>query len=245
VCNREQTGQEAGGNLGPVRLMTRAGALGVYFSLLVAAPTPAQVILVYGQSAGSRVDRIDVSEEVLPDRAVQVISVTSGETYRIESDDAWRVNACEFEYSSGDTSWAARRDGNSLRLDGIVQGRAVHRTFAIDEHPWYESVEQSLQAYALSGSPRPRLFWIVEPYGGNAYLMTGRIEGREVIEVNGSPVDAVRLVVRPAGVLSFIWSSTNWFSARDGTFLKSESVRGVLPFTPTTVVELQEDRRGP
>ena len=117
------------------------------------------------------------------------------------------------------------------------------RTFAIDGNPWYECVERSLQPYAVSGSHEPERFWMIEPYGGGAYLMAGRIERRERIRVNGTLVDAVRVVIRPAGFLSFLWSSTYWYSPVDGTFLKSESIRNILPVVPPTVVELMEDRR--
>ncbi len=211
--------------------------------MLVPVAAAAQVTLVYRQQTGSRVDRIEITEQVRRDGAVLGVSATSGETYRIESDDRGDVTACQFEFPADRTSWVARREGTSLRLDGTVQGRPVSRRFAIDGRPWYESVERSLQRYAISGSAEAELFWMIEPYGGNAYLMAGRIEGREQVQVNGTLVDAVRVVVRPAGILSFIWSSTYWYSPADGTFLKSQSVRALLPLVPPTVIELVEDRR--
>ncbi len=218
-------------------------AFALCIAVLVPAAAGAQVTLVYRQATGNRVDRIEITERVQPEGAVLGVSATSGETYHIESDDSGGVTACRFEFPPDRTSWIARRQGASLRLDGIVQGRPVSRTFAIDRHPWYESVERSLQRYAVSGSPDPERFWMIEPYGGGAYLMAGRIERRERVEVNGSFVEAVRVLVRPAGFLSFIWSSTYWYSPVDGTFLKSESVRALLPLVPPTVIELLEDRR--
>jgi hypothetical protein len=226
-----------------VRQTLRIIAFALCAALLVPAAVAAPVTLVYRQRTGSREDRIEISEQVLARGAVLGISATSGETYRIESDESGAVTACRFEFPAGGTSWVARRDGASLRLEGTVQGRSVSRTFAVDRHPWYESVERSLQGYAVSGSGEPTLFWMIEPYGGGAYLMTGRIERREQVEVNGAPVEAVRVVVRPAGIMSFLWSSTYWYSPRDGTFLKSRSVRGILPLVPPTVIELLEDRR--
>ena len=210
---------------------------------LVATVAVAQVTFVYRQATGRQVDRIEISWQVQPDHEVIEVSATSGETYRIESDDGGDVTVCRFEFPVDRTSWIARREGMSLRLDGTVKGRAVARTFAIDGNPWYECVERSLQPYAVSGSLEPQRFWMIEPYGGGAYLMAGRIERRERIEVNGTFVEAVRVVVRPAGFLSFIWSSTYWYSPVDGTFLKSESVRSIFPLIPPTVVELMEDRR--
>jgi hypothetical protein len=211
--------------------------------VLVTAPAGAQVTLVYRQATGARVDRIEISDQAQPDGAVLGVFATSGETYRIESDQGGGVTACRFEFPPERTSWTARREGTSLRLEGTVQGRPVSRTFAIDRRPWYESAERSLQLYAVSCSREPVRFWMVEPYGGSAYLMTGSVERLERVEVNGTLVQAVRVIVRPAGIMSFIWSSTYWYSPVDGTFLKSQSVRGILSLAPPTVIELLEDRR--
>jgi hypothetical protein len=221
----------------------RIATLALVLIVLVTTAAGAQVTFVFRQATAGRVDRIEISQQVQPDRELIELSATSGETYRIESDSRGDVTVCRFEFPPDRTAWIARREGRSLRMDGIVKGRAVARTFAIDGNPWYECVERSLQPFAVSGSPEPERFWMIEPYGGGAYLMAGRIERRERVEVNGTFVDAVRVIVRPAGFLSFIWSSTYWYSPVDGTFLKSESVRSILPLIPPTVVELTEDRR--
>ncbi len=199
--------------------------------------------LVYRQVTGSQVDRIDISEEKQQGGEVIEAAATSGETYRIESDATGGVTVCQFEFPAQRTSWTGRRQGVSLRIEGTVRGGPVSRTFTIDRHPWYESAERSLQSLAVSGSLKPQQFWMVEPYGGGVYLMSGHVERRERVAVNGKYVEAVRVVVRPAGLLAFLWSSTYWYSPTDGTFLKSESVRGIRGLVPLTVIELLEDRR--
>ena len=231
------------GTVEPLGSTQRILPLTLCLLLLVTTAAGAQATFVYRQATGRQVDRIEISWQVQPDHEVIELSATSGEIYRIESDASGDVTFCQFEFPPDRTSWVARRQGLSLRLDGTVKGRAVSRTFSIDHNPWYECVERSLQPYAISGSREPRRFWMIEPYGGGAYLMAGRIERRERIEVNGTFVEAIRVIVRPAGFLSFIWSSTYWYSPVDGTFLKSWSIRSILPVIPPTVVELIEDRR--
>jgi hypothetical protein len=223
--------------------LLRAVALVLFLTVILPSLAGAPVTLVYRQRTGNRVDRIEITEQVSPEGSVLGVAASSGETYRIESDSSGGVTSCTFTYPPGSTSWTARRDGTSLRLEGTVQGRPVRRTFKIDAHPWYESVERSLQSFAVSGSTEPKEFWMIEPYGGGAYLMAGRIERRGRSEVNGATVDAVQVVVRPAGILSFLWSSTYWYAPADGTFLRSQSIRGLLPVIPPTVIELLEDRR--
>jgi hypothetical protein len=224
-------------------LQARLALAVLCIAVLAPASGVGQVILVYRQTEGSREDRVEITERALPGGAELGVNETSGESYLIQTDDGGGVIACRFEFLSGGTDWTARRDGSLLLLQGRVQGHTVSRRFAVDRHPWFESVERSLQSYAVSGSREPMEFWMLEPYGGFAYLMEGRIEEREKVEVNGSLADAVRVVVRPAGILSFIWSSTYWFATADGTFLKSQSRRGILAMVPMTTVELLEDHR--
>jgi hypothetical protein len=218
--------------------------LGISICLGVLAPavTVGQVSLVYRQSTGKREDRVEISDLPLPTGAVLGVAISSGETYRIETDASGGVISCSFDYPPEGTSWRAQREGSTLRLDGSVQHRQVSRTFRIDDHPWYESAERSLQAYAISAPLDPVRFWMIEPYGGSAYLMAGRVECTEQVEVNGRSVDAIRVVIRPDGILAFLWKSTYWFDPVDGTFLRSQSVRGILTLVPT-VLELVEDRR--
>lgn len=210
--------------------------------VLVPAATRAQVSLVYRQWTGPEEVRIEIRQQALPPGAVLEAAMSNGESYRIESDATGGVVACSFDFPREGTSWSARRDGETLRLAGTVRGRPVQRTFAVGRHPWYESAEHSLQSRAVSGSRVPFLFWMVQPYEGRAYLMSGRIERREPVHVNGRSVEAVRIIVRPAGLLAFLWSSTYWYDPLDGTFLRSQSLRGILARDPT-VIELVEDRR--
>ncbi len=221
----------------------RVPAALVFLVVVASAATGAQAAMIYGQRTGTRVDRIEVSEHVQQNGTMLDVVITSGESYQIESDVNGGVTTCRFEFPSDRTAWTARRYGSSLRLEGTLKGRRVSRTFAVGDRIWYESVERSLQSFAVSGSSRTITFWMIEPYGGKAYLMTGRIDAHERIEVNGEDEDAVRVVVRPAGLLSLLWSNTYWYAPGDGTFLKSQSVHAIPPLGPPTVVELLEDLR--
>jgi hypothetical protein len=211
-------------------------------ALLAPMPASAQAASVYRERTGTQEVRIEIGERALPEGSLLEASMSSGESYRIESDASGAVTTCSFAFPPDGTAWRARREGTTLRLEGTVRDRPVSRTISIDEHPWYESAERSLQPYAISGSTEPVRFWMIQPYDGRAHLMAGRIDRREPVEVNGRTVEAVRVTVRPAGILAFTWSSVYWFDPLDGTFLRSRCVRGFLSLVPT-VMELVEDRR--
>ena len=211
--------------------------------LVALAPvvSSAEISLVYRQRTGSREDRIEMSEEALPQKAELRIAFSSGETYHITSDEKGDVTACSFAFPKEGTSWEATRNGDTLQLAGTVKGSAVTRTLRIDNHPWYESAERSLQSYAVSASREPLRFWMIEPYTGSAFLMGVTIERREPVDVNGRSMEAVRLVMKPQGILALFWNTTYWFRPHDGTFLRSQSI-GILS-RAAVVVELVEDHR--
>jgi hypothetical protein len=169
------------------------------------------------------------------------IAFSSGESYLITSDKNGDVTACSFAFPKEDTSWEATRQGGILQLAGTVKGRSVARILRIDNNPWYESAERSLQLYAISGSREPLRFWMIEPYTGSAFLMGVKVERREPVDVNGRSVEAVRIVMKPQGLLALFWNTTYWFHPHDGTFLRSQSI-GILSRVPV-VVELVEDHR--
>jgi hypothetical protein len=103
-------------------------------------------------------------------------------------------------------------------------------------------VERSLQGFAISGSARTIYFWMVLPTEARVFRLKARREGRQVVNVAGQPVEAERVKVTLTGIASFIWSSVYWYRPADGTFLRSESVRGFIG-TPKTVIELVEGTR--
>ena len=48
---------------------------------------------------------------------------------------------------------------------------------------------------------------------------------------------ALRVRIRPVGILHYLWSALYWYRPGDGTFLRYEAVRGWVG-TPKTVIEL-------
>jgi len=138
------------------------------------------------------------------------------------------------------TAYTATREGNQISLQGTLNDQPLSRRFRIDSHPWFQSMEWSLQPLILSGSSQPLVFWVLQPFEGRVYLMQAHEERTEEIDVDSRTVEAMRVRVSPWGILSAVWSSLYWFRPSDGEFLRYEAVRG-LPGTPKTVVELVQE----
>jgi hypothetical protein len=59
----------------------------------------------------------------------------------------------------------------------------------------------------------------------------------EKIKIRGKKIQARKVIVRSAGMLSLFWHCTYWFEEGSGIFIRYEGVHGP-PGTPKTVVRL-------
>jgi hypothetical protein len=216
---------------------TRTILLGVGLLLGCCASALSEPMLTYRDRTGSVDILIHIWKETLADGS-QINSVLSdGDVHRVQLDDTNATMSYRFASPVRRTAYLARREGDELVLNGTFKGAELSRRIPINANPWYESMEWSLADYALSGSTQPLLFWVVNPFEAQGYEMQAIGEGPENIADNGQSVPALRVRVRPAGLLALFWSTLYWFRPTDGRFLRYEGVRG-FPGTPMTVVEL-------
>jgi hypothetical protein len=204
----------------------------------------AQNKLIYREQTGQQTARIEVWEERDTGSLLLRTIVSYGESYAIRNDDTLATMSFAYGNTSQNTSYTASREGDSIRLEGILKGKAFTRVSRIDARPLYESVERSLQGFAISGSSQTLDFWIVLPTEAMVFQLTARREGRETVDVDGKQVEAEKVKVSLPGLASILWNSLYWYRPTDGTFLRSETVRGIgLIGTPKTVLELIEGER--
>jgi hypothetical protein len=219
--------------------MRRTTAPLAVLCLIILAPHPslAQASLLYRETAGSRQITNLMSEQILPDGYFLRSRLSDGDMHDVQLDRALLTIRYHVTSPARRIDYTVVRGGNVLLVDGILGGKPVSRRITIDGRPWYESLERSAHDFIIAGARAPLVFWVVNPWDANAYLLQARSEGREQVSVNGTLVYAARVRVVPVGILRFFWSALYWFRPDDGRFLRYEGVRG-LPGTPKTIVEL-------
>jgi hypothetical protein len=213
-----------------------------WLAILSSLPLPAgaEGAWVYRDLTGNLVTIIHLQEQTRGEDVTLHSTLSDGDLHSVEMDSSRATLHYDFDSPERKTAYSASREGNEILIQGTLKGQPLSKRIAIDSHPWYESMEWSLQPFAVSGSSEPVLFWVLHPYEGQAFLMQAREEKEEGIPVDGRTLDAMRVKVSPWGLLSLFWSSLYWFRSSDGIFLRFEGVRG-LPGTPKTVVELIEE----
>jgi hypothetical protein len=167
--------------------------------------------------------------------------LSNGDYYEVEYGDSNTTVRYRVQSPNRKIDYTARRVGNIITFEGTLGGKQISRKQQVDNRPWFETIETSLSAFALSGSRTPLLFWIVQPWEGKAYLMQAIGEGEETVTAGAVRMKAMRLRVRASGFFSRFWSSLYWYRSTDGLYVRYEAARGI-PGTPLTVVELIPNR---
>jgi hypothetical protein len=222
----------------------KAGFTAACLLMLCVHVIGAQNKLIYRERTGQKTATVEVWEEQESGGTLLRSTMSYGESYAIWNDDEMATTCFSYGNKDQDTAYTASREGNAIRLEGTLRGTPFVRRSTIDARPLYESVERSLQGFAISGSRATISFWIVLPTEAIVFLLTARREGREVVDVGGRSVDAEKVKVSLPGLASILWSSLYWYRPDDGTFLRSESVRSIgIAGMPKTVLELIEGER--
>ncbi len=215
---------------------------GLCFLFLSHHALAAQNRLVYREQTGQKIVRIEAWEERYPEGIILHSIMSNGEAYDIQNDPDMATTSFTYENTGQNTFYWASREGDTIRFAGTLMGKPFANSSRIDTRPLYQSVERSLQGFAISGLSDTIYFWIVLPSEAKVFPLAARREGREVVEVGGQRIEAERVKVSLPGIASIFWSSLYWYRPGDGTFLKSECVRGFIG-TPKTVLELVEGDR--
>ncbi len=208
----------------------------VAFLALGCQHAAAQAPLDYRDRTGDTEIRIRMSEEPIPNGEVEHSRMSDGDRHDVTIDPSGNTSDYRVQSPSRRLDYSVVREGNVLVLSGVIYGSPLSRRITINALPWYQALERSLRDWIVSGARGEPEFWIVHPWEANAYLLQASSEGEEEIPVNGRQELAVRVRVRPVGILRFFWSALYWFRPTDGRYLRYEAVRG-LPGTPKTVIE--------
>ncbi|MBU0481910.1 MAG: hypothetical protein KKG47_12495 [Proteobacteria bacterium] len=159
----------------------------------------------------------------------------------IEPDVSY-YNECEF---SGNTiKWemnkngeviTAYRDGNRLIVNGVFAGEKFHRTFEIDDAPWFQPLSYSLRRLLKDDKRETIKFWFIRPDVLQVVKLVAEKEPDEEIDIDGMVEATHKIRVSMNGMMKKFWSCYYWFRKRDRVFVKYEGLHGVLSSSRTVI----------
>ena len=203
--------------------------------LFLAAASPASQVLRYLEQTGE--ESFTFFWRAEPEKEGMTISQRQGEetfTSLCAADGStlsWRYTR------TPDTDIRAKRIGDRLHFNGTFAGKAVETSQQIDTRPWFQPLSYSLQR-VLIRQEHTVSFWTVRPDTLEAVAMEAEASGSEQIqEGTKHPLWADKVIIRPAGILSALWSAAYWFRQGDHLFVQYRGTHGP-PGTAETVVNL-------
>lgn len=204
--------------------------------LATVAPASSQV-LRYREQTGDTSFLFSWQADTRPDGVTVTVTQQQG-------DEVFRsVNTLEgstlfWQYSKdADTDVRVERVGNQLRLNGRFGGRPVSRLETIDERPWFQPLSYSL-CRMMTRKQEQSTFWTIRPDTLDVLTMRAQRDGNgRLPQGDGAGVPANRVVIRPDGLLSALWSAEYWFRQADNLFVYYRATHGP-PGVPETIISL-------
>jgi len=181
----------------------------------------------------------EYTSEITRDAATGNVEILSrypatGETHRIVFGVEGGAVSWTYRYPDG-TVTRITRTGNVIECakDGA---RSPAARSTVDGAPWFASVNYGLSELARAPSG-DREFWIVNPENGKPYKMRAHTVGEEIVSVDGTPTNAVRIRITAWGLPAAFFSMDYWYRKSDFVFVKSVGSEDG-PGSPKTTVEL-------
>jgi hypothetical protein len=141
---------------------------------------------------------------------------------RFELEPGLAALAWSYENPLEKTKISAYRKENRIFLSGLHKGKAIEKTFKINELDWNQSFNIGLEQFALSGAKAMKFWAIGTTAPGDMKITTFTVkkEGFEKIILAGKEIETVRIRVSLSGLLAIFWSGNYWYKRDDGKFLR-------------------------
>lgn len=171
------------------------------------------------------------------DGRISLVATEPGITRTVEAGADFSTLREGYEDGNGG-KLTLERQGRRMVLSGTLGSKAVSREFEVDDTAWYGSI-LFMRDYVLAGTPET-VFYMTQPEDNQVIKLKAIREAEETIRVDGEDVATVRVRFTLPDFRSIFWSSTYWFRASDGLFVKSLETRGP-PGAAKVSVELVDE----
>lgn len=222
-----------------LRVMCSAAVISLLFaadggSVSAASADP---VCFYQESTGKAVKDFQWSHATSPQEEVITVN-EEGATFVNRCDRTGRTLFWHFRQGR-QTEIQVIRDGNLLRISGILQGKKIDTAESIDDRPWYQPLSFSLRSFLYSPAEKIS-FWMVRTDSLEVASMQAEKKGVEEVAVSGRQMRAQKVEIRREGLLSSFWHAAFWFREADQLFVRYQGIHGP-PGTRETVVQLKKE----
>jgi hypothetical protein len=221
------------------------GFLAALLLVLAALPAPALTLVYTERSAAETTRQTFVIEPVAGGFSVEVSTERAGRVVvfqELKTDPRFSVLSWRWVEEAEATDVTAIRDGATISLAGLREGRKIARKFTVGDDPWYQVFPVGMEALAANSRGSEK-FWAIGTTGILAMRIgafRAVVAGPDQAEWGGKLVPAIRVRISMAGPVSILWHGDFWHRPGDGRYLACVGNRG--PGTLPLRVELTEER---
>ncbi|MCA9398713.1 MAG: hypothetical protein KC618_03105, partial [Candidatus Omnitrophica bacterium] len=197
---------------------------GFYSSCLSAEENlPARTLVynTYDSKTGEYISEYKMILGYFQDTKQDVTIDYEGIQEKYELDFRYETQRVKFTDKLTVTNYTGIRYGDQFVITGILNGETISRTLTIDGLPFYFNPKLGLMDFVIRNDQK-REFWGIRNDTLSTYRMVAKKMGEEFVNINNSPVEAVKVYWAPVGMASMFFHRTYWFRKKDGVFLKAE-----------------------
>jgi len=156
-------------------------------------------------------------------------------SYQMTANADLEVLECTVVSGDNDRTTVFRRRGNLV----VIRSGEAGSVESVDDLPWLQT-PFNLSSFIKSGAKSVKFLTasVSDELGddeepGSVITLVAKNNGRETIDLNGSPMEADRVTITLTGIKSLFWKITYWYRPDDGIVLQYKEARGG-PGTPDT-----------
>ena len=169
-----------------------------------------------------------------------LVSEDKLETHRAWLDTSLNTYKWSLDRPANDTTMTATKQGDTLHLQGTLNGKSHQRDYQLGRTPWYQALSLSLRKHLGEAFVKEE-FWSIRPDTLELHKMQIIKISEERLKIEGTIQPTYRVIVRPAGWKAPLWKGEYWFSRNDGKFIRYRGDSGP-PGSPDTIVELSKNK---
>ena len=217
-----------------IRIM--ASAVSVCILAWAVAPGTRAAELTYRETTGHKVKEVSYTFEE-DDSAVRIWAEYKDEDQIVTTDRNFRTKNVKIMSTESPAPVIVHKDGDRLFIEG-----SVDKSVQVEpDISWFQlplclksfvlSKDKKIRFYALSSNFDERL---ARGKGIQLIKLSAIKEALESIEVAGTQVDAVKVLIKFEYIPALFWKAYYWYRIDDGVLIRYSETRGA-PGTPKTV----------
>ena len=124
-----------------------------------------------------------------------------------------------------DTNFTAKRENNTISVNGIIKGEAINKSFPVNDYPWFQTPGFLLKPFILSDQTSIQFILLRASSAAPILMEVSKIK-EETLTIEDTTYDCIKIEMYPPSFLKYFWKAPMWFDKHTGNILKYDGLLG-------------------